>query len=304
MSWGSNWDRGIAPLKRMEQVVNSFQESLTGGVISIAAEQTYTHLGHFYDTIISFGNFNVIDGGYYVISTPEDKDIHLTNFTLQAIAGTVKATLKRSTTANPIVFTETEGALNIGTTNNTIIGPHNKNDVINIPSGSTVTANPTFDTEQNGEDWKIIEVFGDTTNQYTSINTIEFGTNEKYILKANSYYLIYLEDIDDSATDIWVKLTWCEEPTMATLLDIEELKKENPEFYENAKEGDFLVIYSEKAIIFRETENKIINVAPVYFEQTEENTNTDPSGTSLETDEITNDTGSEEGNISEENSGN
>jgi uncharacterized protein YneF (UPF0154 family) len=76
-----------------------------------------------------------------------------------------------------------------------------------------------------------------------------------------------------------------EEPTMATLLDIEELKKENPEFYANAQKGDLLVIYSEKAIIFRETENKIINVAPVYFEQTEGNTKTDPSGTSENTQE-------------------
>ncbi len=73
-----------------------------------------------------------------------------------------------------------------------------------------------------------------------------------------------------------------EEPTMATLLDIEELKKENPEFYKDAQKGDYLVIYSEKAIIYREEENKVINVAPVYFEQTEENTNTDPSGTNIE----------------------
>jgi uncharacterized protein YneF (UPF0154 family) len=73
-----------------------------------------------------------------------------------------------------------------------------------------------------------------------------------------------------------------EEPTMATLLDIEELKKENPEFYKDAQKGDYLVIYSEKAIIYREEENKVINVAPVYFEKSEENTNTDFSETNTE----------------------
>ena len=69
-----------------------------------------------------------------------------------------------------------------------------------------------------------------------------------------------------------------EKPTIATLLDIEELKKENAEFYKDAQKGDILVIYSEKAIIYREEDKKVINVAPVYFEQTEEGkTNTQPS---------------------------
>lgn len=69
-----------------------------------------------------------------------------------------------------------------------------------------------------------------------------------------------------------------EKPTIATLLDIEELKKENAEFYKDAQKGDILVIYSEKAIIYREEDKKVINVAPVYFEQTEESkTNTQPS---------------------------
>jgi hypothetical protein len=52
-------------------------------------------------------------------------------------------------------------------------------------------------------------------------------------------------------------------------VDIEALKEENPEFYKNAKNGDLLVIFSEKAILFREEEGKIINVAPVFLEPTE-----------------------------------
>lgn len=77
-----------------------------------------------------------------------------------------------------------------------------------------------------------------------------------------------------------------EQPTIATLVDVDALKEENPEFYKNAQNGDLLVIYSEKAILFREDEKRIINVAPVFTEPTqgtlEENTET------LETEEVEN----------------
>jgi hypothetical protein len=81
-----------------------------------------------------------------------------------------------------------------------------------------------------------------------------------------------------------------EQPTIATLVDIEALKEENPEFYKNAKNGDLLVIYSEKAILFREEEGKIINVAPVFLEPTEgttESTETDDTATESTEEENT-----------------
>jgi len=57
-----------------------------------------------------------------------------------------------------------------------------------------------------------------------------------------------------------------EEPTIATVLDVEELRAQNEEFYVNAKQGDLLVIYSDRAIIFRRSEKRVINVAPVFIE--------------------------------------
>jgi hypothetical protein len=81
-----------------------------------------------------------------------------------------------------------------------------------------------------------------------------------------------------------------EQPTIATLVDIDALKEENPEFYKNAKNGDLLVIYSEKAILFREDEGKIINVAPVFLEPTEgttESTETDDTATESTEEENT-----------------
>lgn len=52
-------------------------------------------------------------------------------------------------------------------------------------------------------------------------------------------------------------------PTLATINDLETLKKDNPEFYENAENGDILLIYSKKAFIYRRNAKKLVNVAPV-----------------------------------------
>lgn len=54
-----------------------------------------------------------------------------------------------------------------------------------------------------------------------------------------------------------------EDPAVAEIKDVEIVKKSNPEFYKNANNGDKLVAYSYRAIIFRESANQIINVAPI-----------------------------------------
>lgn len=57
-----------------------------------------------------------------------------------------------------------------------------------------------------------------------------------------------------------------ETPTVMSIMDVEELKKDNEEFYKDVIKGDILIIYSDKAIIFRREEKKIVNVAPVFIE--------------------------------------
>lgn len=52
-------------------------------------------------------------------------------------------------------------------------------------------------------------------------------------------------------------------PTVARIEDPAVLQKANAEFYKNAQSGDYLVLYPNRAIIYRENENYIINVAPI-----------------------------------------
>ena len=58
-----------------------------------------------------------------------------------------------------------------------------------------------------------------------------------------------------------------ETPTLATVLDKEKLKDQP--FFSNSKNGDIILIYTkaQKAIIFREKENKIINVGPISIDK-------------------------------------
>ncbi|NJL96264.1 hypothetical protein HC864_00315 [Candidatus Gracilibacteria bacterium] len=53
------------------------------------------------------------------------------------------------------------------------------------------------------------------------------------------------------------------DPAVASVTDSEKLKEAQPEFYKDVQNGDYLVIYPSRAIIFRQAENKIINIAPI-----------------------------------------
>lgn len=53
-----------------------------------------------------------------------------------------------------------------------------------------------------------------------------------------------------------------EEPTIATVVNVDRLKQENPLFYKDAENGDrlFLFVQNRQAILFRPQANKIINI--------------------------------------------
>jgi hypothetical protein len=53
------------------------------------------------------------------------------------------------------------------------------------------------------------------------------------------------------------------QPAIATVTDAEKLKKTNPDFYKNIQKDDILIVYPSRAIVFRESANQIITVAPI-----------------------------------------
>ncbi|QQS69279.1 hypothetical protein IPP75_05170 [Candidatus Saccharibacteria bacterium] len=54
-----------------------------------------------------------------------------------------------------------------------------------------------------------------------------------------------------------------EAPTVARVEDPAKLQKANAEFYKNVQKGDYLVIFPKRAIIYRESNNQLINIAPI-----------------------------------------
>lgn len=54
-----------------------------------------------------------------------------------------------------------------------------------------------------------------------------------------------------------------QEPTVATIVDIEKLKETNPTFYKNASNGDKILVYTDKAILYDPDNNIILDVAPI-----------------------------------------
>lgn len=56
--------------------------------------------------------------------------------------------------------------------------------------------------------------------------------------------------------------TPAEEPLVATITDAEKLKQNEP-FYKNAQNGDKVIIWKEKAVIYRQESNKIVDFGVV-----------------------------------------
>ena len=54
-------------------------------------------------------------------------------------------------------------------------------------------------------------------------------------------------------------------PTVATIVDVEILKKKNP-FYAKASNGDHLIVTPTRAILYSSVTKRIIDVVPVQLE--------------------------------------
>lgn len=67
-----------------------------------------------------------------------------------------------------------------------------------------------------------------------------------------------------------IKVDNSQEPLVATIQDASALAKEQ-KFYETAKNGDILVVYQDKAIIYRPSEDILVNVGPVVIQNAKYN---------------------------------
>jgi hypothetical protein len=54
-----------------------------------------------------------------------------------------------------------------------------------------------------------------------------------------------------------------QDPTVARVEDPTVLQKSNPDFYKDIQVGDYLVLYPQRAIVYRSSETRIINIAPI-----------------------------------------
>ncbi len=67
--------------------------------------------------------------------------------------------------------------------------------------------------------------------------------------------------ISDVSRHIVVKQD--EQPTVATVQDADLLRKQNPEFYKDAQNGDRLLIWSDKAVLYSSSRDLILSVLPI-----------------------------------------
>jgi len=69
-----------------------------------------------------------------------------------------------------------------------------------------------------------------------------------------------------------IKIPSDEQPSIATVSDKEKLKEQA--FFKNAENGDTLLIYSnaKKAILYRESSNQVIEVAPIAIDVPQQGT--------------------------------
>jgi len=100
---------------------------------------------------------------------------------------------------------------------------------------------------------------GNTSSNLVSSSTGSLSSNidkqQKVLAEESKKYMDDLKSV--------VSLEGDESPVIARVNDVEKLKVTNPEFYKNLKVGDIVYIYSARIILYRPSEKKIINIAPI-----------------------------------------
>jgi len=69
-----------------------------------------------------------------------------------------------------------------------------------------------------------------------------------------------------------------EQPTVATVQDANLLKQNNPLFYQDAENGDRLLVWSDKAVLYSTRMDKLLSVMPIALLNANQPTSTQPIG--------------------------
>lgn len=113
--------------------------------------------------------------------------------------------------------------------------------------------------------WKVILVIILVVG---SLATAFYFWNESQTAKEQTPEGIAQKNLEEServinALDLVLYTDSEDQPTVARIEDPAVLQEANPDFYKNAQAGDYLILYPQRAVIFRESENRVINVAPI-----------------------------------------
>ena len=198
------------------EIIRSTLDRFTGAVREINTDHYYIHRGIAYKAYLEIGE--VTDTIEYAFKTGENEYPHFKNLVLQALGGTCKVTIKRGTKANPLVIDNAGDVPGEGDPEFAeLTGPHNQNDATDKTANVTITKSPTYDAsgdgDGKGEDWAIVKVLGDDTNQFTSISETQGNPNEELVMKPDTYYVIKVEKIGiDSPNNVLLTMFWYEEP--------------------------------------------------------------------------------------------
>lgn len=197
---------------RATEIMEGFRERVTGATTNINSDHKYIHEGIAFKAYLDIGTLT--ENEQYALKTPEKKYTHFKNLSLVALGGTVKVTIKRGTEDNELRI-DSEGNEPGENNFDELVGPNNLNDYSGEDTGVSITEGPTYDTEGEGdgegESWHIIQVVGDSTNQFTSVAETQTNPNEEFVLKPDTYYIIDVEKASDSPTHVLLTLFWYEE---------------------------------------------------------------------------------------------
>lgn len=112
---------------------------------------------------------------------------------------------------------------------------------------------------------------GSTYFFYTKYQEAQYKLDNPDIVAQNE-----VKRITDKLSQL-IELPEGEEPSVATVLEKDKLADQP--FFARSENGDKVVIYTKaaKAILYRESSNKIIEVAPISLTQPEENSSPKPT---------------------------